>query len=130
LYNDRSGRLVTTIYRVENADDNGPYVPSDVTLRNGFDRNRHNNDDTHPGYFQDKILLYTVDNIRRYHFGFSNKRQLRTWFNIKERKLLSDIGYTINKYMVEAKHVVKSERQAVFLREHATFVEHYEVSEF
>lgn len=109
---------MATVYRIEDADNDGPYCGANA-CSHMFDRRRHNNNDTHAGYSQDKGLHTVIDDIEPYKFAFATKKQLKKWFDVGEREILDGFGFKVVKYKMKAKHRVKTKLQAVFLPDKA-----------
>jgi hypothetical protein len=102
------------VYRVENADGEGPYAGFKTT-----DLSRHYNTDTHPGPYYDNI-----PSVHSYHrFGFSSAEKFVSWFNEDERASLAGDGYRMSIYDVDPAHVIHGRKQVVFEAAEATLFE-------
>jgi hypothetical protein len=108
------------IYRVENKRKEGIYSASN---RDNFDNVRWDgfeNGVRHPCPREDRLIRnpwYEMSSgqRKRFRFGFSSRKQLKTWFFTKKvRKAIHDDGFHISVYEIETKNVIKGESQAIF----------------
>lgn len=109
------------VYRVENADRDGPYQGSRTT-----DLSRHYNVDTHPGPWHDGI-----PNVSYFHrFAFASLEKFLSWFDAEERAGLARDGYHLSIYDVAPCYVVHGRKQVVFEAEHAILFETMDLVSF
>ncbi|MFD6636748.1 hypothetical protein ACFWDN_13110 [Micromonospora chalcea] len=116
------------VYRVENADQQGPYVG--LWQRTGTDREvcsalheAHNAPgarSTHPGPHRDQGLRRYFKYLHGFDmdsciFGFSDRQQLAQWFGGWGRQL-QRAGYRVSVYRVPVAGVIGGQRQAIFAR--------------
>lgn len=92
------------VYRVENAEGQGPYRPDGPA--NGFN---HSCVNSHPTPHNDGIPC-----PEEYVCGFTSREQLKEWFDATERTTLRAEGYMIALYIVPGECVVDGKKQLVF----------------
>jgi hypothetical protein len=96
-------------YRVESADQKGPYW----TLGRGarwMEGDHYNHDAGHPSPWDDM----GVDPVKTWIFGFRTLRQAQRWFSVTELRRLEDHGLKLKR--VRGRLVAESDRQCCFIR--------------
>jgi len=86
---------VTTIFRIENENGDGPYRGTYGS--NDWGTKRHN-DASHPTPLEEdweSLLLGTVSDIAPFRFGFKDLDQLLKWFSQSELDKLYKLGYNV-----------------------------------
>lgn len=97
---------MTIIYRAETIDNHGPYQgprARGIRAYDCFNRDRHDNDITHPGPQSDPVLEphYYNNELDTMHYGFSRIGQLHRWFDIDERRYLQNKGFRLSVYKAQ-----------------------------
>ena len=115
-----------TVYRIENKEGEGPYWEFGSYKW----RSRDHNGDDHPSpYEEDDDFIKRFNFYKREHsssgikFGCPNLKELRKWFNKRERRNLKDFGFFIYKFKVKSRLVGFTKKQCVFLTKDITFKE-------
>lgn len=115
----------TIIYRVEDVNGIGAYNCGALRAM----KQRHiETYETHPNPMHDtKLYDEEVRHEARYFYGFDSMNKLKKWFNLQDRRDMSEIGLTIVLYKVATKYVITSKYQTVFYRDEAEFLTHMEL---
>jgi len=109
---------LVTVFRVENKDGIGPYkgckgFHSDIwadcthTITNG-----------RPDPVDDEIeewySLYCEGTSEQYVFGFLYLEHLHAWFSKLELQILTDLGFSIQKYEIDEQNILLGNCQVAF----------------
>jgi len=106
-----------TVYRIEHTKTKqGPY--QGVDSYRAWAVNNHNAK-CRPTPTEDNKLREVWSKLNneqqdKFKFGFSTKKGLLRWFSEKEISKLKQLNFNVVKYKVDAKNVVKGERQVIF----------------
>lgn len=113
------------VYRVEDNSGWGPYNRAMADCCKQTERAKFLNDlyrrhsdyddrEKHPAWCIEGIS----SNCGKSVAGFSSKRQIKSWFNDKERKALQKYGFFVSRYKVKKSSVQRgtSKRQIAFCR--------------
>lgn len=105
------------IYRVEDAEGNGPYGWGN----RGYMEKFPDNDDGHPTDAEDGIGYRRGNSFEDsgWRFGFSSLEQAGQWFDAPRRRALADAGYSLRAFEVEPDRVLSGTRQVAFLVAHS-----------
>lgn len=112
------------VWRIENADGEGPYANDDETVPLAF-----RTISKHPAPYMDPGLsdwwgTSIFDEKPEYVFGFKSLSQYRKWFNdITFRRELEREGFQLNRYEVPDDWFKASNHQAVFVKDKAKLIE-------
>lgn len=122
------------IYRIENADGDGPY--NAAYKPGGLLYQMHTEDDdgpitaheTHPSPWAD-IASFASRHEGKYRFGFKSMEQLTQWFGPRARKLLESYSFELVEYEVPDKFILPGYRQVAYHPLHAEQVKRTPIGE-
>lgn len=110
------------VYRVEHVSGHGPYQSLQMSDDVFFVYEKHKReimdlDGRHPMPYNDGI--YYAGGL---HFGFRNRRQLKSWFFAPVRRVFGKVGFVVRLYDVPEDFVKIGEKQVAFNKDKAELI--------